>query len=136
MFIEIIDLIMHVNAEIDREHLWGYELRLINNENYCGKFLVLNHNDAISSLHYHKEKTETFIILSGEIELEVNGVVMKRVVGDQNTIYPGMDHRFRTLTRKSVILEVSTHHEDSDTYRVEEAKVYDRASVRPSEGKC
>lgn len=121
MLIDIDRLILHKNIEIDIDHIWGYEVRMVNNEKYCGKLLVLTNSD-ISSLHYHKDKTETFIILAGRVELVLGDVVMEFVAGDKSTIYPGTNHRFKAITRRALILEVSTHHEDSDTYRIEEAK--------------
>ena len=106
------------------DHKWGYEIWLVNNKRYCGKLLVLE-NTTPSSLHYHKKKTETFIVLSGRAKivrvsktgLTTAGMMMP---GDSVTIPKRLTHRFQAVEGDAVILEVSTHHEDSDTYRVEE----------------
>ncbi|MBI2452409.1 cupin domain-containing protein [Candidatus Pacearchaeota archaeon] len=95
--------------------VWGSEEWIVNNDRYCGKILKLKKGFR-SSLHYHKNKHETFFILSGEVLLELEGknVVMKS--GDVQTIEPLNKHRFTGL-KNSKIIEFSTHHEDSDSYR-------------------
>ena len=43
---------------VDEDHDWGYQLRFVNNDEYCGKFLVLD-NQTPGSFHYHIKKKET-----------------------------------------------------------------------------
>ena len=95
--------------------IWGSELWIINRE-YCGKILTLNKGKSCS-LHYHKQKHETFYILEGKIKLECGNkaIIMKK--GDRKIIPKKMKHRF-TGIKKSKILEISTHHRDSDSYRI------------------
>jgi D-lyxose ketol-isomerase len=106
------------------KHLWGSEARFVNTSEYCGKLIELNAPNVKSSLHYHKEKKETFIVLAGEVFIEI---IEKRSVGmgpmlagEQVTIYPGQRHRF-WAENPALIMEVSTHHEDDDTFRLEGA---------------
>jgi len=47
---------------------WGTETTIVNNRLYCGKRFVL-HKGFQSSLHYHKEKHETFFVESGKVQL-------------------------------------------------------------------
>ena len=44
------------------EKLWGYELWIHNDEEYCGKLLVFEKKMANFSMHYHLKKKETWYI--------------------------------------------------------------------------
>lgn len=105
-------------CEVDDAHEWGYELRLVNEPEYCGKLLILDSKES-SSLHYHKEKKETFIVLAGTVFVVSPKVSGYFGTGETVTIWPRERHSFQVVDNtRAVILEVSTHHEDSDTYRV------------------
>ena len=111
------------------DKVWGHEEWIVNNNLYCGKRLCLKKGKRCS-LHYHKNKDETFYILKGTVLMEIltpNKIenktfyypelkIMKE--GDRQHIIPEMQHRFSGL-EDSVIIEFSTHHEDSDSYRIE-----------------
>jgi len=103
------------NAEKVAEKVWGKELWLVNNEKYCSKILILNKQHRCS-IHYHKNKTETFIILEGLVLMDFNGEIKIMKPGEKIQINPGDKHRFTGL-QDSLFQEVSTHHEDSDSYR-------------------
>lgn len=103
--------------------IWGYEKWLENNENYCCKLLSLNKGFQCS-LHYHKEKDEMFFVTKGHVRLEVNGKVMHMREGNFMRIKPGTKHRFRGM-EDSIIIEVSTHHEEHDSHRIEKSKGID-----------
>ena len=123
--IELAKLIGGDNVEIDKKHGWGFEIRCVNNELYCSKFLVLTNPHVTSSLHYHKNKDETFCVMSGEVNIEIrngNDIPKSRIytAGMQVRIKPGVRHRVYAHSSQAVILETSTHHEDSDTYRIED----------------
>lgn len=45
---------------------WGYEDWLCNSALYCGKDLFIKKGKRLS-IHYHKLKTETFLVQSGKI---------------------------------------------------------------------
>ena len=105
--------------KIDKK--WGYEKWLVNEPEYCGKLLAIK-KDSSGSLHYHKVKKETFIAISGVVKLEVEGdEIIFNAAHDPITILPNQKHRFTGIVN-STILEVSTHHDDEDTYRIEESK--------------
>ena len=128
---------------VDDYHLWGYQLRFVNTEKYCGKFLVLE-NSTPGSLHYHKIKKETFIVLKGKVYLvgyehrkhdeyyqdEAPLFCNQYGVGETITIPEWCIHQMQLVINPdvdfakqyAVILEVSTHDDDSDTYRVQEAE--------------
>ena len=77
---------------------------------------------ACGSLHYHPAKKETFILGVGKIELRYGDKMIRMMAGPKAiTILPGVPHRFKAL-KQSVIIEVSTHHEDEDVVRLEVSK--------------
>ena len=107
--------------------LWGYEKWLENNDKYCCKLLSLKKGYQCS-LHKHKIKDEMFFIIQGHVRLEVGKKVMHMLPGSFVRITSGILHRFRGI-EDSIIIEVSTHHEDSDSYRVEESMKVEGALV-------
>jgi mannose-6-phosphate isomerase-like protein (cupin superfamily) len=102
---------------------WGYEDWVVNTDLYCGKVLVVSSGKKCS-LHYHKTKTETMLIVEGSIlfefrlqtESHLSSLILTK--GDVFHIEPGLLHRFTGL-EDSVIHEFSTQHHDEDSYRVE-----------------
>ena len=107
------------------DKIWGSEEWIVNNSKYCGKILNLNKGFRCS-IHYHKDKHETFYLLEGKVLLEIGDELKKIILekGDVQTLEPGMKHRFTPL-EDSKIIEFSTHHEDSDTYRDSESEGVD-----------
>ncbi len=109
------------NKKMEKIHekIWGREEWIANTNGYCGKLLYLEKGKRCS-LHYHKNKDETFYVLRGRVlmEIENKDYIMKK--GDFQRITPLTYHRFSGL-KKSVIVEFSTHHEESDSYRQEES---------------
>lgn len=103
------------------KHLWGQEEWLTNNELYCAKYLILR-KGFMSSLHYHKIKDETFIIIKGEVLLEVEKSKYNLRVGDGYRLTPMITHRFRAISENAIILEVSTHHNDNDSIKIKCAR--------------
>ena len=110
---------------------WGYELWIENNELYCGKHLHVMPRKWCS-VHYHKNKKETFYVINGELLLEysynldkefweekfAHQKVLKK--GDSFTLEPMIAHRFTSndINCPCDFVEFSTHHEDSDSYRI------------------
>ncbi len=48
---------------------WGYELIWATNDKYCGKIMVFEKAGNKFSLHFHKEKDETWFVNSGRFKL-------------------------------------------------------------------
>jgi len=101
---------------------WGQEIWIHNDDAYCGKLLEIK-QAKIASLHFHRVKQETFYCLTGQIELEIitsDGKSAKYILnpGDIFEIPPALVHRFKGL-KDSQLIEVSTKHEESDSYRIE-----------------
>lgn len=116
-----IDALRHSSQVIvDDAHDWGYQLRFVNEAEYCGKMLVLT-NGTSGSLHYHEKKKESFVVLHGVVWVgwkDGTGIMLYR--GDSVTIPRRRAHRMaRQCSDPSIILEVSTHDDDNDTYRVD-----------------
>ena len=102
---------------------WGYENIIVNNEEYCGKILHFNAGTKFSN-HMHIKKRESFYLLSGK--LVVTGINTEDASKYHITLNKGdiLDvprfcfHQIEAL-EDSDLIEFSTHHEDSDSYRVE-----------------
>jgi len=110
--------------------VWGKELIIVNCDKYCGKLLHLD-KGAESSYHYHKKKQETFYCLKGQVALTIEGRdYMLNPYSRPKTIEPGQLHSFTGLA-DSVIIEISTHHDDSDVYRETKSK----AAPKPTKPK-
>jgi len=101
---------------------WGEEIIIENNENYCGKILIFKQGCKFS-MHYHMNKDETWWVEYGEFiyrwidteTAEMNEVKLEE--GDVVRQRPGQPHQLEAISNGR-IFEVSTHHEDSDSYRV------------------
>ena len=101
---------------------WGHEIIFENNEKYCGKVLVFKEG-AQFSMHYHMIKDETWYVNTGEfiyrwIDTDTAETIEQHLrIGDTVRQRPGQPHQLEAVT-DGVIFEVSTHHEDTDSYRV------------------
>ena len=112
---------------------WGYELWIQNSELYCGKLLHFV-KGKMCSLHYHKEKDETFYVQSGKLlvfyiddwennpqvtekkwEDVVESVILEP--GDNFYVPPGRAHQIIAL-ETSELFEFSTQHFDEDSIRI------------------
>lgn len=116
----------HIESVAMVQKLWGYEKWLENNDKYCCKLLSLKKGYQCS-LHAHKIKDEMFFVTQGHVRLEVGKKITHMRPGSFVRITPGVLHRFRGI-EDSMIIEVSTHHEDSDSYRVEESRKVEKLS--------
>lgn len=125
---------------------WGWERWIENNReaNYCLKEMFLACGKKCS-VHYHKNKTETFYIVSGGMTLYLwnNNESYREILlpkhcrsdndkmyhwegwkttyelypGESITINPLDIHQFYG-NEDTLFYEVSTFHEDSDSYRL------------------
>ena len=62
-------------------------------------------------------KDEMFLLIKGHVRLELGDTVTYLREGNFVRVPPGTLHRFRGV-EDSVIVEISTHHDDADSYRV------------------
>ena len=101
---------------------WGNEIIIENNEMYCGKLLKFKKGCKFS-MHYHMVKDDTWYVETGEFiyrwidtetaEVKIVRLYPKDIVRQR----PGQPHQLEALT-DGIVFEVSTQHEDSDSYRV------------------
>jgi len=105
---------------------WGEEYHFYNG-NYCGKRLTFA-ADHRCSMHFHKIKHEVFLIIVGRIlfeyvDLDTRGQYILEV-GDTVEVHIGMYHRMTAIGGNAALIEFSSHHEDSDSYRVETGQLW------------
>ena len=126
---------------------WGNELWIENNEDYCCKVLTVVDGERCS-LHYHKDKKETFLVNEGSLRvlccdlgkwdkqapkltlaaepasfetLAETGVFEEFILneGESLTLEQFTLHTFTAYGCMSCkFIETSTHHKDSDSYRI------------------
>jgi len=104
---------------IDRFYKTGITMITVVNREYCKKLIIVlpgqNHPEQ-----YHQQKEETFVILHGEVELTLDGIIQILAKGDVITIERGVRHTFTTKTG-CVIEEVSSTHYKNDSYYTDES---------------
>ncbi len=101
---------------------WGAEYIFASTDKYCGKLLNFKEG-AISSMHFHAEKDETWYVFSGEFEVryvmtknaEVKSQILKG--GDTWRNEPLEPHQLICI-KAGTIIEVSTPDSVEDNYRV------------------
>jgi len=100
---------------------WGTELWHDNNSRYCLKTLIAVSGKQLSC-HKHLVKEETWVLTYGILLIQIgndnnisNTFIAKP--GYVIRISPGDYHRFTAITDVAVVVEASTEHFDSDSYR-------------------
>ena len=103
--------------------VWGKEFIIVNRPEYCAKLLYLD-ACAVSSLHRHLRKTETFYGLENRCTLWVEGQFYDlNPQASSVTILSGQWHEFTgPVSGVARILEVSTHHDEADVERKTESR--------------
>lgn len=84
------------------------------NFEYCKKMIITLPRQK-HPYHLHKIKQETFIVVAGDLLIEIDGVQKKLIKGDVVTVYPGQWHKFQSLTG-CVFEEISTKSIDNDSF--------------------
>lgn len=103
---------------------WGYEIIWATNDKYAGKILVFEKVGSKFSMHFHKEKDETWFVNNGRF-------LLKWIDTDTATIYehelragdtwhnpPLQPHQLICMEEGSSITEVSTPDSVEDNYRI------------------
>ena len=111
------------------EKAWGQEIWWKNIPEYCSKTLKLQ-GGYYCSLHRHSLKLESFICQSGIISLALEnnkGEIdfFELEAGDVVDIPIGKHHSFYGVLGWNEILEVSTQHFESDSYRLFKSGFFD-----------
>lgn len=103
---------------------WGNEVWVCNNNEFCGKVLNIYKGKSFS-FHFHINKREVFWVFKSKLEfeyLDLENADRKCVIlipGDVVEIPRNLPHKLTALEDDAQIIEFSTHHEDSDSYRIE-----------------
>ena len=66
-------------------------------------------------MHLHKAKEETFQLLYGDLEVEIDGVKREMKPGDIQTVLRGQNHKFSSKNG-AIFEEVSTTHIKNDSF--------------------
>lgn len=111
-----IELSHHHGLERFRE--FGAVIMNCINRKYCKK-LIIQLPRQKHPYHFHKSKEETFQLLYGDLEVELDGKRIKPQAGDTILVRPGEWHKFHTLGG-AIFEEVSTTHFDKDSFYEDE----------------
>ena len=111
-----IELSHHYGLERFRE--FGAVIIDCINRKYCKK-LIIRLPRQKHPYHYHQKKEETFQLLHGDLEVELNGKTIKVLPGEKVLVMPGEWHKFHTLDG-AIFEEVSTTHYNDDSYYEDE----------------
>ena len=84
------------------------------NRDYCKK-LVIQMPGQHHPLHYHKQKEETFQVLYGAVEMEVEGRPRVLYPGDTQLVHQGVWHQFHT-EGGAILEEISTRDVPNDSF--------------------
>ena len=111
------------------EKPWGYELRWAVTDRYAGKLIHIDQGHRLS-LQYHVQKEESIHVISGVMELLLEGnggeiETHRLTAGMSAHIRPGRTHRFVALEDTDLV-EVSSPEID-DVVRLEDR--YGRAGT-------
>lgn len=108
--------------EVELSHHYGKKhfrrtgaviISIVNRE-YCKKLIIVLPGQE-HPVHMHKVKEETFQLLYGDLDCEVNGERHLMKPGDTQTILRGDKHSFRSING-AVFEEISTTHVKGDSY--------------------
>ncbi|MEQ8235800.1 MAG: N-acetylneuraminate synthase family protein [Syntrophomonadaceae bacterium] len=89
------------------------------NREYCKKFIIVL-PDQSHPVHSHRLKEETFTVVYGEMNIEIDGQETVLKIGESITIDRGAKHRFSSTTG-AIMEELSTTHYTDDSYYDDDA---------------
>lgn len=103
---------------------WGYELIWATNDKYCGKIMVFEKIGSKFSMHFHKEKDETWFVNSGKFIVRwidtKDATIFEKELKEGDTWHnpPLQPHQLEALEPMSSVTEVSTPDSVEDNYRL------------------
>ncbi len=107
-----IELSHHYGLERFRE--FGAVIIDCINRAYCKKLILMLPRQK-HPYHYHKKKEETFQVLFGDLEVEIEGNRQPLHAGDSVVVHPGEWHKFQTANGV-IFEEISTTHYNDDSF--------------------
>ena len=113
---------LHHNFSTEYSHHYGINrffdvgttLITVVNREYAKKILVQLPGQS-HPLHMHKLKEETFLVLNGMLDIELDGTTYNLRAGEQITVMPGVWHQFKSESG-CVFEEISTTAYPNDSY--------------------
>jgi len=108
------DLEISHHYGIDRFWEYGLTMLTVINRAYCKKLLILFPGQKHPE-QYHKQKEETFHVLFGTVQLELDGKHQICMRGDVVTVDPGVRHAFWSVDG-AVMEEISSTHFYDDSF--------------------
>lgn len=110
------DFKLEISHHYGMANFLRYGVTLIDcvNRNYCKKILVQLPNQRHPA-HFHRAKEETFQVLHGVLELELDGRRKTLYPGDTVLIMQGVWHEFWNETGV-IVEEISTTHYNNDSF--------------------
>ena len=112
---------MRLNGLVEKG--WGNEFIFASNDKYCGKLLNFTSGSKFS-MHFHKEKDETWFVNAGSFKLiycDTNTASYHEKILNEGDVWhnpPMMPHQLIALQAQSMIFEVSTSDSVEDNYRI------------------
>ena len=103
---------------------WGYELIWATSNDYCGKIMFFNKNGNKTSMHFHKEKDETWFVNSGKFKVRYidtkDSMLYEKELNEGDVWHnpPLMPHQLVAMADESSITEVSTADSVEDNFRI------------------
>ena len=103
---------------------WGYEVIWATNDKYCGKILWFEKKGAKFSMHFHREKDETWFVNQGSfvvrwIDTKTATLFSQNLTAGMTWHNPPLQpHQLEALEDNSSITEVSTADSVEDNYRI------------------
>jgi mannose-6-phosphate isomerase-like protein (cupin superfamily) len=103
---------------------WGYEIIWASNDKYCGKMMIFEKPGAKFSMHFHREKDETWFVNAGQFMLryiDTKTATLHEKLLKQGDVWhnpPLQPHQLEALQPNSMVFEVSTPDSVEDNYRI------------------
>ena len=103
---------------------WGYELIWATNDKYCGKIMIFEKIGSKFSMHFHKEKDETWFVAIGKFIVRwidtKDATIFEKELKEGDTWHnpPLQPHQLEALEPMSSVTEVSTPDSVEDNYRL------------------
>lgn len=114
-----LDLEISYHYGIDRFRDFGAAIITYFNRAYCRKLIILLPGQTHPEQH-HKVKEESFVVLYGDVRLNIEGVEKEYKLGDAVIVEKGRKHSFGSRNG-AVIEEISTTHYKEDSYYTDPA---------------
>lgn len=103
---------------------WGYELIWATTDKYCGKIMVFEKAGNKFSMHFHREKEETWFVNNGKFLVRwidtKDATLYTKELKEGDTWFnpPLQPHQLEALVDNSSMSEVSTADSVEDNYRI------------------